>query len=233
MIKIHSNHSLFYCLFPENSCSYGLSLNFLKMIKRFLTTLFLILLCGCSAWQYHKPIDVEIAEGMKFKLIDLKVINQNISQKQRIHGSFEELFFNTSILTKLTPQSLEIVGLAPVMGTRIFTLKYDNKTISVEHSKLIEIDPRIKPEYVVADVQLIYAATNDIAKNLDKNCKISEKKDGEKLYRIIAKKVGKAKNSYQPIIEITYSNNDSSPQEIHYKHFERRYEYFLKSPNQK
>ncbi len=203
------------------------------MRQKFAIIFLLLTLCGCSSWRYHQPLNVEIADGVKFKLIDLAVIKKDFSERQRIHGSFEELFFNSSVITKITPQSLEIVGLAPVMGTRIFTLKYDNKTISVEHSKLIEIDPRIKPEYIVADAELIYADIKDIAKNLDKNSKISEKKIGDKLLRTIFRKVGKTKISLKPIIEITYSHNALEAKEIHYQHFERRYEYFLKLPNQK
>lgn len=196
----------------------------MKFLHKFSLAFVLLLTSGCTVLQLKKDSSVvEIADGVKFKLIDFAAISEGkeISQKYDVRGSFEELFFSIKAKSKIDKDGLEVIGISPVIGTRIFILRYKNGQVEVKHSKYIDPDPRIKPEYIIADIQLIFADIVDLRSAfVNKEVKISEEKNGKKIRRIFSLKK-------EPFIEITYSNQDRFNSEISYKHLERNYEYLI------
>lgn len=198
------------------------------LLKIFVASIFL---CSCSSHISSPTHTVSIARDVNFKLIDLHILNKNISLEQYFSGIYNNQKHSLNIITQISPSKMTVVGLMPI-GARAFTMEYDNKNIDFSISKMIPINPKIDQkilaQYVLADMQLVYFPINDIRKNITGGVVIKE----ENMKRIFYKK-------NKPFIEIEYSKNDARndakndarndvfQSKIHFKNLERKYEYII------
>lgn len=182
----------------------------------FIITVFLCL-SGCFYQSAKEVKSVNIAKEVNFKLIDLNKLGKNIEFNQYFQGSYAKNKYSVNLVTKISPDKAIIIGITSI-GHRLFTIDYNNHRLNFTASKMIPKDSRIKPEYVLADMQLVYFPLVEIRRNISSNVVVKEG----------AKKRIFYKNN-QPFIEIKYSSIDFLNSDISFKNLERKYEYIIKN----
>ncbi len=195
-----------------------------KFVNIFIVATFL---SSCSFHISAPKHSVNIAKNVSFKLLDLHILNQNISLQQHLQSSYKGQKYSINLITQISPNKMTVAGLMPI-GARIFTMGYDNKKIDLYISKLIPIDQKINrnnlAEYVLADMQLVYFPVDIIRQNITGDVIISNPQN-DNLKRVFSK-------NNVPFIEITYSQENPWQSKIHFQHLERKYEYTIENLQQ-
>lgn len=174
---------------------------------------------SCCSFKSHTPeTSVYIARGIKFKLLNPHSLNKNIILSQRFAGSYGAKKFKLNLITQITPDVMKVIGLSE-FGTRIFTIEYGQQKI--KFSKFVAAAKKIRPEYMLADMQLVYGSVASIKNNISSEAIIKEQ-NNKGLVRTFYK--GDA-----PFIRISYSNTNRWKSKIHYQHLERGYEYVIEN----
>lgn len=190
------------------------------IIRNLIALLTLIICCSCSFLvqkkQSHKM--VYLANDVNFQLLDVQKTDKKIVLNQQFKGQYQENKFNANVITQIDKNKLSVVALT-TFGVRIFTLGYDGKNIEFRIPPVIPNHDKIKPEYILADMQLVYYPLKEIKKNLHGNVKVVEsKKNG--VSRIFYR-------NNKPFIEIYYSSSDFLKSDILYKNILRKYQYSI------
>jgi hypothetical protein len=158
-----------------------------------------------------------ISKDVKFNLLTTQSLKRYTTVNQLLKGKYKEQNYDFNLLTKFAPDEITTIALTK-FGARIFTAKYNNKSIEFTPTPLLPQAGTIRPEYILADMQWIYWPMEEIQKNLSGGITISELP----LKRVLTK-------GGKTIIEISYSKKDKWQSVIYYKNFERNYEYSIEN----
>jgi hypothetical protein len=184
---------------------------------KFLILLPLLIISGCASLPSAPKNYAYITRTTKFNLLALNDLNKSITLNQSMTGKYGKKNYNLNLVSQITPGNIKIAGLTE-FGTRIFAIDYDNTSIKFEPSQLVKETLNIRPEYILADMQLVYWPLEALKKNLTGDVAITE--NNRKRVVSVAGK---------PVIQITYSDNDKWKSIINYTHLERSYEYTIKN----
>lgn len=178
----------------------------------------LIFLQGCTfIGDEHRPY-VYLTNGVKFSLLDLKNLPKNKTLNQYFKSKYKDQSYNMNVVSQFSENNLKMVALTD-FGSRIFTIDYSNGKLDFSQSPIAKNSGKIKPEYILADMQLIYWPLADIKNNLDGKIEVTETTKG-KLKRQFF-------DNGKLIIEITYDRQDKWRSNVHYINLMRNYEYVL------
>jgi hypothetical protein len=72
---------------------------------------------------------------------------------QVVRGAFGSRDMTMNCVVTVKDGTMTVVGLS-AMGLRLFTIRYDGKTTSVENT--LPVPPQLTPERLLADLQLVY-----------------------------------------------------------------------------
>jgi hypothetical protein len=147
-------------------------------MRRSFALLFIIIFCyGCSTISNNKASVVSLAPDINFKLLDLWKTDHEITLNQHFQGSYQEKQYSFNLVSQITKDKMTVIGLT-AFGARVFTLEYDGKNVDFKLSSLVKDHGKIKPEYLLADMQLVYYPVAEIQKNMiGHNIKIKEIKN--------------------------------------------------------
>jgi len=179
-----------------------------------------LFLTGCSHLKHAKPTSVYLAKDINFQLLDLWKVDHDITLNQIVVGTYEGKSYSMNVITQISKKKMTVIGLTP-FGVRAFTLNYDGQNLDLKLSGFIKNAEEVKPEYILADMQLIYYPLADIRKNISGNISVKEtNKKGLKRIFYHGKK---------PFIEINYSSDDVWKSEIIYKNLGQKYQYKIRN----
>ena len=192
------------------------------MIRGLIIMLIAIFFDGCSFSSNHNLSIVHLSKNVDFKILEPWKDDKDITLNQHFQGSYNDNKYSLNLMTKLSKDKIKIIGLSD-FGSRVFTMLYDGRKVDLELSSFVksfgENSDKIKAEYILADMQLVYYPIDEIRKNIVGNVKIKEvRKNGIK--RIFY-------NNDIPFIEISYSSDNILTNRIHYKNLERNYQYII------
>lgn len=156
-----------------------------------------------------------------------KSLGKNLSLNQALKGSFKDTEQKFNLILENSSQETKVIGLTN-FGNRLFMVNYDCNKVKVEMSPILKMAPNIKklkPEYILADIQLVYWPLEEIQKNLSDNLKIKEISKDNQTKRILFE-------GEKPIIEIVFSAQDILKSKIYYHHLERGYSYSIENLNE-
>ncbi|MFT5703074.1 MAG: hypothetical protein ACI9TO_000435 [Rickettsiales bacterium] len=174
------------------------------------------LLSGCVS-HTKKLQPISIATGVNFELIDLHILNKSTILSQNFQGSYSGRKYSINLITQISPTKMTMVGLSAI-GSRLFTIQYDNRKIDFNLSKMIPANKKIKVEYVLADMQLVYFPIQEIRRNLTGNVTINETANKRVFYK-----------NNKPFIEIKYSSSNVWNSKIDFHNLEREYQYSIEN----
>lgn len=180
--------------------------------------LIVIFVFGCATKrQMTDSRQVYFDRDLSFQLLDLWKSDKEIVFKQHVEGGYDSHNYGFDIITQMTPHRLKIIGLTG-FGIRIFTIEYDGKKITFEQVDSSKNSQRILPQYIIADMQLIYYPLAEIKKNFHGKVEIKESKNQRIFYR-----------NNHPIIRIDYGSGPTLKREIHYHNLLRNYHYTIRN----
>ncbi len=162
-----------------------------------------------------------ISSGIKLNLSSTQGLNKNKTLNQLLNGKYKDKNYSFNLVTKISPERFNTVALTK-FGARIFTISYYDNHLDFVPTPLIKATSKIRPEYILADIQLVYWPLDEIRKNLTGDVEILESKNGKGFTRTLSKN-GKI------FIEISYSTKDKWNSKIRYRHLERKYEYTIEN----
>lgn len=181
---------------------------------RFLTLLLsLLVITGCLSSYHSNHNSVAIANNTQFELIPTIPFDNGLVLTQSATITYNDESHDLIFKTEILQNKLTMVGLTPT-GTRIFTISMQQGAVNAQgFSSLVE---NIKPEYILADLQLslwplqeITAATRG-ATILQPN----------QLSRQVTRQA-------ETLITITYSEPTAYQGTIEFTHLERGYSLVL------
>lgn len=178
-------------------------MSFIKLVA----ALLLLFLIGCTHSSISTQINVDIAPQAQFSLtLPSKALwNTELSQQMEIR--YGDNVHQLILLTAFNAESIGIVALTPA-GIPLFELSFnENKQINVV--KHLPIDG-LSPEYVLADLQLVYWPLQQLNNQLSEGTSLVENVEGQRVVM---------QNS-QPIIRIEKNGNI-----ISYQHLVRNYQF--------
>ena len=174
---------------------------------KYVICLFIIFfLPACQTSNYQKAESFYVSKNTELKLIPLKSFDKDITLNQIMESEYGGKKRIANSVVKLSNKELKVLAFADTV--RLFSITYDGENIASEFSPLIPAS-KIKPEYILFDIQLIYFPVEAISKTFPKNVKI---KAGETYREIYVDDV--------KIVEILYQGK-----EIHFHNLEHNYSY--------
>jgi hypothetical protein len=186
-------------------------------ITRILVVLMLIFTQGCVSMHPKAPSYAYIANGAKFELLSMQKLDKYTTLNQLLKGKYKDKSYSVNLVTQFSPDEMRTIGLTK-FGSRIFTISYNNQNIDFVPTPLVPAVAQIHPEYMLADMQLVYWPIESIKRNLKDGMTVTE----SPLQRVFLK-------DGKPVIEITYSKKNKWQSKIHYRHLERKYEYTIEN----
>ncbi|XQW84894.1 DUF3261 domain-containing protein [Thalassotalea piscium] len=172
-----------------------------------LTLAILLLLTACTHSTLSTSVDVEISPQAHLLLeLPRKALwDTELSQQMEIR--YKDKVHQLVLLTGFNEKNIAVVALTP-SGIPLFELTFtEDKQIKV--TKHIPIES-LSPEYVLADLQLVYWPIEQLNKQLSEGISISENEKGERLIT----------QDKQPIIHIKKNEGN-----ISYHHLIRHYQF--------
>jgi hypothetical protein len=157
---------------------------------------------------------VTIANGVHFDLLSTIPYDTNLRLTQSASATYKDKSHDLIFQTEILQNKLVMVGLTPT-GTRLFTIQMDQKTVSAEGvSAMVD---KIKPEYLLADLQISLWPLEQIRSNLS-NATITQSSPFE---RVVT-------NNKDLIISIKYSRaNEHFKGTIDFNHHQRQYQIII------
>jgi len=178
--------------------------------------LILILCVGCM---HKKHDDVKISNILPENfapLSDLEIGNtENIPQI--IAGRYKQKHMKAQGVLSLSKDSLNLIALTPI--SRLFTLSYSKNNELNFHSEMSDFK-KIKSEYILLDLQLVYWSKSSLEKAFGANYTIYDKGLSREVFLNNIK-----------IASIEYSSLDKLHSDIKYENL--RYDYSYKIEMQK
>ena len=118
------------------------------MYKRSAVFVVAVALAGCGS-HTTRPVT---ADGTR-PLLAPATLGADRSVTQIVRGALGEREVTMSCVVTVKDGAMTIVGLS-AMGVRLFTLKYDGQSTSVD--SMMAMPPQLTPERLLADLQLVF-----------------------------------------------------------------------------
>ena len=115
---------------------------------RFAALIFAILCTGCMS-QPQRPASPETARP----LVAPSTLGSSRTVNQIVRGAFGEREMTINCVVTVKDGVMTIVGVS-AMGIRIFTMKYDGQSTSIDNT--LPIPAQLTPERLLADFQLVF-----------------------------------------------------------------------------
>lgn len=192
-------------------------------IKKKIIILVLLLLSSCSfitSEQVQEKTNseiVHIAENASYKLLPPAKLGDTATLNQMLKGKYTNRTFSLNVISDFNKEKMSLIGLSG-FGTRIFTINYDGKNTLLESPKSFKLAEKIKPKYLLMDIQFVYFKIDDVKNNLIGDVSVKD----THLKRIFYYKD-------KPIIEITYSKENKFEADVLYKNIRNNYEIEIKN----
>jgi hypothetical protein len=157
---------------------------------------------------------VAIANGVYFDLLSSIPYDINLRLTQSASATYKDQSHDLIFQTEILQNKLVMVGLTPT-GTRLFTIQMDQKTVNAEGvSAMVD---KIKPEYLLADLQISLWPLKQIQANLI-NATIAQPTPFERVVN----------NNEESIISIKYSRDSEHFRgTIEFHHHQRQYQLII------
>ena len=177
---------------------------------RFLSlTLTLLLLTGCLSRYQQKVDQVSIADKVHYTLLPTIPFKNGLTLTQSATVTYQDDSHDLIFHTEISNRQLTMVGLSPT-GTRLFTIVMQEGTVNAEgFSSMIDT---IKPEYLLADLQLSLWPLEQLNQNLS-GASVEEASS-------LTRSVIQANN---PLITVRYSEAEHFKGDIQFIHHQRGY----------
>ncbi|KIO37934.1 DUF3261 domain-containing protein [Shewanella sp. cp20] len=120
------------------------------------------LMLSACAQKLDRQTCMALAQGVDYCLAPLPA-STPVSQSQLVKLKVKQSRHQLLSQLDLTPDSLTLVGLAP-LGQPLFTLTYDGQQLTSEQSVLL--GEQFKAEYLLGLLQLIYWQPGDVNRHL-------------------------------------------------------------------
>ena len=177
--------------------------------KLLLLVVALLMLVSCISAYQTSTQKVMIAEEVTFELIPTIPFDNGLRLTQSAQASYNNQNHDLIFETEILDQQLVMVGLTPT-GTRLFTVQMQNQLISATgYSAMID---QIKPEYLLADLQLSLWPFEDITRAIS-GAKVTQPSSTQR-------RITKAGID---IITIEYSENPAYKGSVYFQHHQRGY----------
>jgi hypothetical protein len=111
----------------------------------------LALLCALVAGCASQPA-ISPSEGSR-PLVDPSTLGGDRTVTQVVRGAFGPRDMTMSCVVTVKDGTMTVVGLS-AMGLRVFTIRYDGKTTSVDNT--LPVPAQLTPERLLADLQLVH-----------------------------------------------------------------------------
>jgi hypothetical protein len=120
--------------------------------------------CSCATLKERKPSPVRLTNTAKFVLLPPDKLAKPIDSPCQIEGSYggQEFIFDAYTLANETTVNLALFSGA---GAKIASVQYNGETVSIDSSFLPQ---NAKPEYIIADFQIIFYDAAAIANDLNR-----------------------------------------------------------------
>ncbi len=109
-------------------------------------------LVACSGMEQVRPVESEA--GLYFQRLNPRQLGISISTEQKIDANYGDRKGTFLSAVEISPEKMTIVA-ATATGQRLFTLHLSDKGKLDFDSGVLD-DTTVKPEYIVADFQLIF-----------------------------------------------------------------------------
>ena len=171
--------------------------------------LILLLLSGCLS-KYQNSIEhVSVADTVNYTLLPTIPFSNGLTLTQSATVTYQDESHDLIFHTEITNRQLTMVGLSPT-GTRLFTIMMQEGTVNAEgFSSMIDA---IKPEYLLADLQLSLWPQEQINQNLSG----ANVEEVDSLTRSLVQ-------NNDTIIIIRYSEEERFKGDIQFTHHQRGY----------
>jgi Protein of unknown function (DUF3261) len=146
------------------------------LLKR-LTLLLVATLClGCAASPSQRS-----SPDVPRPLLPPSTLGAERAVNQIVRGAFGEREMTMNCVVTVKAGTMTIVGLS-AMGVRIFTIKYDGRTTSVDNS--LPVPAQLTPERLLADLQLVFWPADTLVEPLrEGGWQVSESAPGTRRLR--------------------------------------------------
>lgn len=176
---------------------------------RSLLILFLSLLFwGCSSTYVSDRQTVTIAQGVDFQLITSHPFTNDFQLLQSAQVNYNNELHDLLFQTEVSDQQLVMVGLSAT-GTRLFSIQLTAGQITASG---LPTDDGLKPEYLLADMQLSLWPASSINQALSG----AELVQPDATQRLIMR-------DQKEVIRIEYTDPEFYQGQIHFQHLERGY----------
>jgi len=150
-------------------------------MKRFACLLAAVAFFGaCSTHRVSRPKEIYASAGMKVRLLPPSAYGGELSAVQEVRVSRGGAELVVTGIVKILRDSMQVIALADM--ARLMTLNYTPAGIECEVSPLVPL-PKIRPEYILFDVQLAYFPADAINAALPKGMSFCEDGGARALYR--------------------------------------------------
>lgn len=169
--------------------------------------LVLLLLSNCA---HHKKIDtsVKLTPKIKFELLHPSSFGKEISLTQLVDIKYKKESFEFLSQIEISSDKIIIIGLTADATTRLFTIIYDGKNITIDSIK--PVANKLKPAYMLADLQLCLWPIKQLNQRFIQN-ESTAKTSTDMLVESKDKKLRKLLYANNSLLEISYTAV------IHYK----------------
>lgn len=167
------------------------------------------IIIGCGSSYQNDNSSVMIADGVTFQLISKVPFKHGLRMSQSASVTYQEDSHDLLFQTEVIQDGLTMVGLTPT-GTRLFTIQMQQGKIQANGLSAVVDD--IKPDYLLADLQLSLWPSEDVGLSLS----------GAKLLQPSPLKRRLVRNN-QTLISIDYSEVPAYKGTISFTHHQRGY----------
>lgn len=167
---------------------------------------FALLLTACGAFSYDTVQDFYIAKDIKSTLLPPAVFAGEAKYIQSITAFYKDTQKTLTGIVSLSTEKMQVIALADMV--RLLTITYDGASLAAEVSPLLPGN-NIRPEYILADIQLIYFPLAALQGSLPQRMRLEDSPGQRVLYA-----------DGEKIVVISYTDK-----KIRFENLERLYAY--------
>jgi len=163
-----------------------------------------------------------IANDIESGLMPVSDFGNDVKMVQILTSNYNGKENTVDSIVKINNQEMLIIGMSDAV--RLFTIRYNDDGVVADFSPLMGFK-KIRPEYIVSDIQLIYYPLKAIQKNLPKNMTVVDVQDKKMLRREIF-------YGSEKIVHIKYLDKDIFKADVELDNLERGYSYRIRNNNE-
>lgn len=191
------------------------NMNF-KIVTVFLLLFNLSCFTACQSKYAQPQFGYYISDNVAATLLPTHGFNNNVVLTQNFMARYAGNTYNLTSIVKLSSSQMLVIGLTDL--GRLFTINYDEQSVVTAETSDLFTPSMFRPEYVLADIQLIYFPAEALEDGLPADVRLQEIIDEGVYGRSFF--VGGRK-----IITIKYDNPDIFAANVDFVNIERNYSY--------